>query len=132
MYGISKVIIELLSDYYFNKYGVDICVVCFLGIILNVIFLGGGMIDYVVDIYYFVVKGEKFICLILEGILMDMMYMLDVLNVVILLMEVDLMKLVYCNVFNIVFMSFVLEIIYVVIKKYVFDFEMEYKVDLLK
>lgn len=131
MYGVIKVLGELLSDYYYICFGVDICFVCFFGLILYVIFLGGGIIDYVVDIYYLVVKGEKFECFIVVGIFMDMMYMFDGLCVVIEIMEVNFDKLIYCNLFNIVLMSFDLEIIYNNIKKYMFDFYMEYKVDLL-
>ena len=101
MYGISKVTTELLSDYYFNKYGVDTRAVRFPGIISNVTPPGGGTTDYAVDIYYSAVKGEKFICPIPEGTLMDMMYMPDALNAAISLMEADPTKLVHRNAFNI-------------------------------
>ena len=132
MYGISKVTTELLSDYYFNKYGVDTRAVRFPGIISNVTPPGGGTTDYAVDIYYSDVKGEKFICPIPEGTLMDMMYMPDALNAAISLMEADPTKLVHRNAFNIASMSFAPETIYAAIKKHVPDFEMEYKVDPLK
>ena len=132
MYGISKVTTELLSDYYFNKYGVDTRAVRFPGIISNVTPPGGGTTDYAVDIYYSAVKGEKFICPIPEGTLMDMMYMPDALNAAISLMEADPSKLVHRNAFNIAAMSFAPETIYAAIKKYVPDFEMEYQVDPLK
>ena len=59
MYGVTKVTTELLSDYYFNKYGVDTRAVRFPGIISNVTPPGGGTTDYAVDIYYSAVKGEK-------------------------------------------------------------------------
>ncbi len=62
MYGVTKVTTELLSDYYFNKYGVDTRAVRFPGIISNVTPPGGGTTDYAVDIYYSAVKGEKFVC----------------------------------------------------------------------
>lgn len=132
MYGISKVTTELLSDYYFNKYGVDTRAVRFPGIISNVTPPGGGTTDYAVDIYYSAVKGEKFVCPIPEGTLMDMMYMPDALNAAISLMEADPKKLVHRNAFNIAAMSFAPETIYAAIKKYVPDFEMEYNVDPLK
>ena len=58
MYGVTKVTTELLSDYYFNKYGVDTRAVRFPGIISNVTPPGGGAADYAVDIYYSAVKCE--------------------------------------------------------------------------
>ena len=132
MYGVTKVSGELLSDYYHTKYGVDTRAVRFPGIISNVTPPGGGTTDYAVDIYYAAVKGEKFVCPLKEGTLMDMMYMPDALNAAITLMEADPAKLKHRNAFNIASMSFAPETIYAAIKKYVPDFEMVYEVDALK
>ena len=128
MYGVTKVTTELLSDYYYTKYGVDTRAVRFPGIISNVTPPGGGTTDYAVDIYYSAVKGEKFICPIKEGTYMDMMYMPDALNAAISLMEADPARLKHRNAFNVASMSFSPEIIYAEIKKHVPDFEIEYKV----
>lgn len=132
MYGVTKVTTELLSDYYYNKYGVDARAVRFPGIISNVTPPGGGTTDYAVDIYYSAVKGEKFVCPIKEGTLMDMMYMPDALNAAISLMEADPKKLIHRNAFNVASMSFSPEVIYAEIKKHVPSFEMAYDVDPLK
>ncbi|EGJ71218.1 L-threonine 3-dehydrogenase [Bacteroides coprosuis DSM 18011] len=132
MYGVSKVTTEMLSDYYHTKYGLDTRAVRFPGIISNVTPPGGGTTDYAVDIYYSAVKGEKFICPIAEGTLMDMMYMPDALRAAISLMEADPTKLIHRNAFNIASMSFAPETIYAEIKKHKPEFEMEIQVDPLK
>jgi nucleoside-diphosphate-sugar epimerase len=132
MYGVTKVTTELLSNYYHNKYGVDTRSVRFPGIISNVTPPGGGTTDYAVDIYYYAVRGEKFICPIKQGTLMDMMYMPDAMNAAIMLMEADPTKLIHRNSFNIASMSFAPETIYAAIKKHVPTFEMKYQVDPLK
>ncbi|WP_321481142.1 NAD-dependent epimerase/dehydratase family protein [uncultured Bacteroides sp.] len=132
MYGVTKVTTELLSDYYYHKYGVDTRSVRFPGIISNVTPPGGGTTDYAVDIYYSAVKGEKFICPIKKGTLMDMMYMPDALNAAISLMEADPKRLIHRNSFNIASMSFAPETIYTSIRKQLPDFEMVYDVDPLK
>ena len=132
IYGVSKVTTELLSDYYFMKYGVDTRSVRFPGIISYVTPPGRGTTDYAVDIYYYAVRGEKFICPIKEGTLMDMIYMPDALHASIALMEADPTKLVHRNSFNLASMSFAPETIYAAIKKHMPYFEMEYQVDPLK
>lgn len=132
IYGVSKVTTELLSDYYFMKYGVDTRSVRYPGIISYVTPPGGGTTDYAVDIYYYAVRGEKFICPIKEGTLMDMIYMPDALHASIMLMEADPTKLVHRNAFNLASMSFAPETIYKAIKQQMPQFEMEYQVDPLK
>lgn len=132
IYGVSKVTTELLSDYYFHKYGVDTRSVRFPGLISYVTLPGGGTTDYAVDIYYSAVRGEKFVCPLREGTLLDMMYMPDALCAAISLMEADPSRLVHRNSFNIAAMSFAPETIYEAIRRYRPDFEMVYDVDPLK
>ncbi len=132
IYGVSKVTTELLSDYYFHKYGVDTRSVRFPGIISYMTLPGGGTTDYAVDIYYNAVRGDKFVCPIAKGTYMDMMYMPDALNAAIMLMEADPTRLVHHNGFNIAAMSFEPEMIYQEIKKHKPNFEMVYDVDPLK
>ena len=132
MYGVTKVTTELLSDYFFHKFGVDTRSVRFPGLISNVTLPGGGTTDYAVDIYYSAVRGEKFICPIKPGTLMDMMYMPDALNGAIRLMEADPSRLIHRNSFNIASMSFAPETIYEAIKKVIPDFQIEYQPDPLK
>ena len=132
IYGVSKVTTELLSDYYYHKYGVDTRAVRFPGLISYVTPPGGGTTDYAVDIYYAAVRGEKFICPIKEGTLMDMMYMPDGLHAAISLMEADPSRLIHRNAFHVAAMSFAPETIYAEIKKLRPEFEMVYDVDPLK
>lgn len=132
MYGVTKVSGELLSDYYFTRFGVDTRSVRFPGLISYVTPPGGGTTDYAVDIYYSAAKGEKFVCPIAEGIYMDMMYMPDALRAAVEIMEADPSKLVHRNSFNIASMSFEPNTIYQNIRKYLPEFEMQYQVDPLR
>ena len=132
IYGVSKVTTELLSDYYFHKYGVDTRAVRFTGVISYVTPPGGGTTDYAVDIYYNAVRGDRFVCPIKAGTKMDMIYMPDTLKAAIMLMEANPDKLIHRNAFNIASMSFDPEDIYAAIKEQKPEFEMVYDVDPLK
>ena len=132
MYGVTKVTGELLSNYYFERYGVDTRSVRFPGLISHVTHPGGGTTDYAVDIFYSAVKNEHFICPIAAGTFMDMMYMPDGLQAAIRIMEADPARLKHRNAFNVTAMSFDPEIIFNQIKKYVPGFTMGYQVDPLR
>lgn len=129
MYGVTKVASELLSDYYFHKYGVDTRSVRFPGLISYTTLPGGGTTDYAVEIYYSAVKGEEFVCPIAQGTYMDMMYMPDALKASIEIMEADPGRLKHRNSFNIASMSFAPEQLYAAIKKSYPDFKMRYEPD---
>ncbi len=129
MYGITKVATEMLSDYYFTKYGVDTRSVRFPGLISNVTPPGGGTTDYAVDIYYSAVKGEEFVCPIAPGTFMDMMYMPDALKAAVDIMNADPSKLKHRNSFNLASMSFAPEMIYENIRSHYPDFKIRYEVD---
>lgn len=132
IYGVTKVTGELLSDYYFKRFGVDARSVRFPGIISNVTLPGGGTTDYAVEIYYAAVKEGKFTCPLREGTLMDMMYMPDAIKAIVDLMEADPSKLIHRNSFNVTAMSFAPETIAAEIKKHIPTFTMDYNVDPLK
>jgi len=132
MYGITKVTGELLSDYYFKKFGVDTRSVRYPGIISNVTLPGGGTTDYAVEIYYEAVKNGKYTCPLGAGTFLDMMYMPDAIDAAINLMEADPAKLKHRNAFNVSSMSFDPEIIAAEIKKHIPGFTMDYQVEPIK
>ncbi len=129
MYGVTKVATELLSDYYFHKYGVDTRSVRFPGLISNVTLPGGGTTDYAVEVYYSAVKGEEFVCPIGPGTYMDMMYMPDALRAAVDIMQADPQRLVHRNSFNIASMSFEPETLFAGIRKYIPSLKVRYEVD---
>ena len=129
MYGVTKVATELLSDYYFHKYGVDTRSVRFPGLISYTTLPGGGTTDYAVEVYYSAVKGEEFTCPIASGTYMDMMHMPDALHAAIMLMEADPSRLKHRNSFNIASMSFEPEQIFAKIREYIPSLQVRYEVD---
>ena len=129
MYGVTKVATELLSDYYFHKYGVDTRSVRFPGLISYTTLPGGGTTDYAVEVYYAAVKEEEFVCPIAPGTFMDMMYMPDALHAAIQLMEADPSRLKHRNSFNIASMSFEPEQLFAKIREYVPGLRIRYEVD---
>jgi nucleoside-diphosphate-sugar epimerase len=132
IYGVTKVAGELLSDYYFKRFGVDTRSVRYPGLISNVALPGGGTTDYAVEIYYAAIKEGKFTCPLRHDTCMDMLYMPDALDAAINLMEVDPSKLIHRNSFNVTGMSFTPEIIANEIKKHIPNFTIDYNIESLK
>lgn len=129
IYGVTKVTGELLSDYYFKRFGVDTRSVRFPGLISNVTLPGGGTTDYAVEIYYAAIKEGKFTCPLKPGTYMDMMYMPDALGAAVHLMEADPARLVHRNSFNIASMSFEPEQLFAKIREYIPGLKVRYEVD---
>jgi nucleoside-diphosphate-sugar epimerase len=132
VYGITKVLGELVSDYYFEHWQVDTRSVRYPGLISNVALPGGGTTDYAVEIFYKAVKGEVFECPVAAGTFIDMMYMPDALDAAIRLMEADPARLVHRNAFNVTAMSFDPEMLFSEIRKHCPDARMTYAIDPLK
>ncbi|MDO4367322.1 MAG: NAD-dependent epimerase/dehydratase family protein [Bacteroidales bacterium] len=132
IYGVCKVSGELLSDYYFTKFGVDTRSVRFPGIISNGAMPGGGTTDYAVEVFYKAVKEGKFTCEVPKDAYMDMIYMPDALESTTQLMEADPTKLKHRNSFNIASMSFTPEQLFTAIKKRIPEFTWDYNVDPVK
>lgn len=129
MYGITKVSGELLGDYYFHKWGVDVRGIRFPGIISNVALPGGGTTDYAVEIFYDAIKNKNYTCFLKPDSTLPMMYMPDCLKAIILLIETDLSRLRHHTDFNLSALSFSPAEIAAEIKKQIPDFEIDYKPD---
>ena len=129
IYGVCKVTGELLSDYYFTRFGVDTRSVRFPGIISNGALPGGGTTDYAVEIFYEAIKNKRFTCPLPADSYLDMLYMPDALNACSQLMEADPSRLIHRNSFNVTAMSFCPADLYADIKMRIPEFEMDYQIN---
>ena len=129
MYGITKVAGELLGDYYFRKFGVDVRGVRYPGIISSETPPGGGTTDYAVEIFYEAIKNKRYTCFVKEDTVLPMMYMPDCIKATIDLMEADVSKLRHHCDFNVASMSFSAGELADEIKKHIPDFVCKYKPD---
>ena len=129
VYGITKVTGELLGDYYFNKYGVDVRGVRFPGVISNVAPPGGGTTDYAVEIFYEAIKSGRYTCFVEERTVLPMIYMPDCLKATLDLMDADLSRLKHHTDFNVAGVSFSAGELASEIRKHIPDFEVSYAPD---
>ena len=128
MYGITKVAGELLAEYYYKKYDLDVRSMRLPGIISSETLPGGGTTDYAVEIFYEAIKNNKYTCFLREDTVLPMMYQPDCLKCMVDLLEADNSKLKR-RVYNITGMSFSAGEIAAEIKKHIPDFEIDYKPD---
>lgn len=129
IYGVSKVAGELLCNYYFVKYGVDVRGLRYPGIISNEVLPGGGTTDYAVAIFYEAIKNKHYTCFVKEDTILPMMYMPDCVKATIDLMEVDPAKVKRHDSYNVAGMSFSAGELATEIKKYIPQFKCDYKPD---
>ena len=129
MYGVSKVAGELLCNYYFLKYGLDVRCVRYPGLVSSVTPPSGGTTDYAVAIYYDAIKGGSYTCFVREDTTLPMMYMPDALKAALQLMEVDPSNVKRHAGYNLTAMSFSAGELAAEIKKYVKGFKCTYRPD---
>lgn len=129
MYGVTKVAGELLGDYYFKRFGIDVRGVRYPGIISSETLPGGGTTDYAVEIYYEAIKNKKYTCFVKKDTVLPMMYMPDCIKGTIDLMDADISKLRHHCDFNMASMSFSVGELADEIKKYIPEFKCDYKPD---
>ena len=128
MYGITKVAGELLAEYYYNKYNLNIRSMRLPGIISSETLPGGGTTDYAVEIFYEAIKNQKYTCFLREDTVLPMLYMPDCNKCMIDLLEADNSKLKR-RVYNLTGISFSAGEITAEIKKHIPEFEIDYKPD---
>jgi nucleoside-diphosphate-sugar epimerase len=129
MYGVTKVAGELLCDYYFRRFGLDVRGLRYPGIISSETLPGGGTTDYAVEIFYEAIKHKRYTCFLREDTVLPMMYMPDCIKGSIDLMEADLSGLKHHSDFNMAAMSFSPAELVAEIKKHIPEFTCEYQPD---
>ena len=129
MYGVAKVAGELLCNYYFIRFGLDVRGVRYPGIISSETLPGGGTTDYAVEIFYEALKKKQYTCFVREDTMLPMMYMPDCIRAAIDLMEADPSRIKCRTSYNLTGMSFSAGELAAEIKKYIPEFECEYQPD---
>ncbi|TJZ62072.1 NAD-dependent epimerase/dehydratase family protein [Sphingobacterium olei] len=127
IYGISKLAGERLSEYYYNKHGLDIRSIRYPGIISWKTQPGGGTTDYAVHIFFEALRTGKYECFLSEDTALPMMYMEDAVRATIQLMDAPAENLTIRSSYNLAGVSFTPHEIAEEIKKILPNFEMSYK-----
>ncbi|SRR6056297_83250 len=129
VYGITKVAGELWTNYYWDRYQLDVRSIRYPGVIGYQTLPGGGTTDYAVDIYHAAVEGRTFECFLESDAKLPMIYMEDAIRGTMELMEAPANDISLRTSYNLQGFSFTPEEVYASIKKYMPNFEIKYKPD---
>ena len=131
LYGISKVLAELLGEYYFYKYDIDIRGLRLPGVISWKNPPGGGTTDYAVEAFFEAVRRGEYVFWVRPDTTLPMIYMPDVLRAITQLLEANRNKLTL-RFYNVQGMSFSAQELADVIKKYIPNFKASFDPDPLR
>lgn len=129
MYGVTKIAGELLCQYYFLKYKVDVRSLRYPGLISYKAQPGDGTTEYAIWIFYGAAKEKKYKCFLKEDAKLPMMYMDDAINATLQLMDAPAEKVKVRTSYNISAISFSPKDIAEEIKKHMPEFECTYEPD---
>lgn len=129
MYGVAKRTGELLSSYYYQKYGVDVRSLRYPGIISWKEEPGGGTTDYAVAIYYDGLKSGKYNCFVSEKTMLPMMYMDDAIKAAIDLMDAPAEKIKIRSSYNLAAISFTAKELEEDLKRHIPNLKVTYEPD---
>src|SRR5947209_14279115 len=129
MYGVTKVVGELLCDDYHRRFAMDTRGLRFPGLISYQTEPGGGTTDYAVDIFRQAIEHGHYICYLRPDTRMPMMYMPDAIRAMIELMEADPARLRNRNAYNLAAVDFTPEELAAEIRARMPELRVEYSVD---
>ncbi len=129
VYGITKLVGERLSDYYFAQYQLDVRSIRYPGLISYKTPPGGGTTDYAVEIFHKVLTDRKYVSFLGPDTPLPMMYMPDALRGTLELMEAPAEKLTIRSSYNMAAMCFTPHELAEEIKRQFGEFEMGYSPD---
>jgi nucleoside-diphosphate-sugar epimerase len=129
IYGVTKVAGELLCNYYFIKFGLDVRSVRYPGIISSETPPGGGITDYAIEMFFEAIRKKRYTCFVTEDTILPVMYMPDCIKAAIDLMDAELSEVKRCVSYNVTGVSLSAGMLAAEIKKHIPGFECEYKPD---
>lgn len=129
MYGISKVLTELLAKYYYENYDLDVRGVRLPGILSYKTLPGGGTTDYAVEVFYDAIEQGHYEYFVRPDTMLPMMYMPDAVNALMQLAEADDEDLNYRCAYNVSALTFTAEELTGAIQEHLPDFEATYAPD---
>ena len=129
IYGITKVAGELLCNYYFEKFGLDVRGVRYPGIISYKAPPSGGTTDYAVEIFYEALRHKRYTCFLKGDSTLPMMYMPDCIKATLDLMDANLSGLEHHADFNLAAISFSPAELAEEIQKHIPEFRIAYEPD---
>lgn len=129
VYGISKVAGEMWSNYYYQRWGVDVRSIRYPGIIGYESIPSGGTTDYAVEIFHSAIAAETYKCFLAENTRLPMMYLPDAIRATIELMQAPAEGIRNRYSYNLAAMSFTPGEIYSAIRAYYPEFKIEYAPD---
>jgi len=129
MYGVTKVVGEMLCEDYHRRFGTDTRGLRFPGLISYQTEPGGGTTDYAVDIFRQALQHGVYTCYLRADARLPMMYMPDAIRAMIELMEAEPSRLIHRNAYNLGAMDFTPAELGEAIKKRIPAFHVEYHVD---
>ena len=132
LYGISKVLGELLGNYYFEKLGLDARGLRLPGIVSWKTEPTAGTTDYAVAIFYGALRERRYTCYLEPDTRLPMMYMPDCIKAIMDLARADLPSLTHHADFNVSAMSFTPSELAAGIHRRIPDFQMGYDIDPLR
>lgn len=118
MYGVTKVSGELLCQYYFLKYDVDVRSLRYPGIISWKTPPGGGTTDFAVAIFYEGLQNGSYQCFVSKETTLPMMYMDDAIAATIQLMQAESASVTIRTSYNLAAISFSAEELALEIQKH--------------
>jgi nucleoside-diphosphate-sugar epimerase len=129
MYGLTKRAGELLCQYYFLKWGVDVRSLRYPGLLDYKTPPSAGTTEYAKYIFYEGIKNNFYQCPLEEDTMLPMMYMEDAVEATIKIITTEKGKIKVRTSYNLASFSFSPKMIAEELKKYLPNFKIAYKID---
>ena len=129
MYGVNKVAGELLCQYYYLRYGLDVRSLRYPGLIAYKAPPGDGTTEYSVHIFYGAIQNNKYTCFLSKNSRLPMMFIADAIKGTLQLMSAPAKNITIRTSYNFAAIDVTPEELVNEIQKNIPDFKCEYKPD---